>query len=280
MLTVLTRKAESLKTLSIPTVTIQPTAAVTPPPEPVDETYREMISQIFQRARNREEMSAGVHEAFLAGPIYATKGVTTQPAATVSIQPPAVVVTVIQPVPAASPAPEPIHAVALPKPIVPEPLAPYVEAFSKNTAVTGAVDTEDLTSESTLEDGTALGWKISKTEGRTDSVSWSTTQQVGFLSANTKRMLEMSRHLEIKSGAGLVFGRIPQGFAVEISDPSAHAWILPSEVQESYQNFVFINVKPGSQLIYLTGFGKTAVAPVGAPVLAGKATYLDLQRSP
>ena len=178
MLTVLTRKAESLKTLSIPTVTIQPTAAVTPPPEPVDETYREMISQIFQRARNREEMSAGVHEAFLAGPIYATKGVTTQPAATVSIQPPAVVVTVIQPVPAASPAPEPIHAVALPKPIVPEPLAPYVEAFSKNTAVTGAVDTEDLTSESTLEDGTALGWKISKTEGRTDSVSWSTTQQV------------------------------------------------------------------------------------------------------
>lgn len=161
--------------------------------------------------------------------------------------------------------------------VVDNQLPEVVEAFDWGREVQGAT-VERLTQES-QEDG----WVIARAEGHWPTVTRASEKQKPLMSENNGRMLAMKTGVRLQKEAGIVFGRVPEGWTVSLSGRSeAPQFFTSTNVPVSHasfegtRTFVFLNVEPGAHLLY---FGADAIrmeGAVGIPVLGGKSTYVDL----
>jgi hypothetical protein len=87
----------------------------------------------------------------------------------------------------------------------------------------------------------------------------------------------------LEAEAGIVFGRLPSGWTVRLSGRSERPIFLnarnqtisPSSV-EGERYFAFLNVAPGSHLVYLANRNGVEEGAVGIAAVGGVATYIDL----
>ncbi len=103
-----------------------------------------------------------------------------------------------------------------------------------------------------------------------------------LISRNTAALLERIASTQLQADAGIVFGRVPAGWALDFSGRSEAVIYLDSNLQrvgaedvESIRHFALLNVAPGAHLIYLSRKSDGASVSVAAPVLSSAATYFD-----
>lgn len=159
---------------------------------------------------------------------------------------------------------------------VAEPFKAVVEAFDWQTEIT----------DSSMETVTTEGWRSLTAANHWPTIYWNPTQagvqyQGVMLSHNSAHLLETILDRKVQIDTGIVFGKIPSGWNVEISGRAEKVLYLNAQNQvvttpagERY--FAFLNAEPGSRVVSLEGAIGADTASVVVPVLRGRATYLDL----
>jgi hypothetical protein len=165
------------------------------------------------------------------------------------------------------------------------PATHYTEAFYwTNEAV--QVQVNNLT----YNNVESTGWKIASTNAHWNTLYWSFSKGAEFdggvpiIGNNTARMLAALVGNEITIGTGIVFGRIAQGWKVQLSGRSDKAIYLDSKNQlinatdktEGERYFAILNTAPGAHLVYVTDVSNRSEGAVGIPVISGHATFMDL----
>ncbi|MGZ3707474.1 MAG: hypothetical protein ACXWPM_01385 [Bdellovibrionota bacterium] len=166
----------------------------------------------------------------------------------------------------------------------PAPL--YVEAFETDEDIQG-VKTEMLSRDSSL-DGSLRGWEIAHIGSHWPTLHWldarlNTRQPVPLLSENSIRLLSTIAGANVQPEAGIVFGKVPSGWKIELAGRSERAvylddrhQLVAAEDASKDRYFALLNVDPGAHLIYLHPTSNLPAGAVGLPVLSGTATYIDL----
>ena len=168
--------------------------------------------------------------------------------------------------------------------------SPFVEAFASQTSVEN-VRTEMLTYETTRDRSRPRGWQVSFAPSHWSSLHWvdraSSTEldveQTPLISSVTAQFLAKLRGVTLQADAGIVFGKVPAGWEVQISGRSERPLYLNSDRQvvdsasiDLDRTFVFLNTQPGAHSVYLESKKVNLTGSIAAPVLAGTGTYLDL----
>lgn len=168
----------------------------------------------------------------------------------------------------------------------------FVEAFdSRQTEVEG-VQIESISKEPIGENGAYRGWDLALADSHRTTLYWRDLENepVPVMHINTVKSLESSRLAGVvqQSGAGIIYGRIAPGWQVEVapndllgrSEPvflDAHAESINGDRFDAERYFVFLNVNPGSRIVYLRSKTDEASGGLAIPVLPGADTYLDLR---
>jgi hypothetical protein len=163
----------------------------------------------------------------------------------------------------------------------------FVEAFDETTAIPTA-SSDALTIENPEGVNTTdpqVGWRIATATSHLPSLYWASSQSTPILSKNAALFLSKmgGNPVSIQAGTGIVFGKVPSGWTVELSGRAERPVVLDQTKQpvstqstEGDRSFAFFNSEPGAHLIYLIGpLGKSNGA-VAVPVLSETATYVDL----
>ncbi|HUP57751.1 MAG TPA: hypothetical protein VM598_09890 [Bdellovibrionota bacterium] len=159
---------------------------------------------------------------------------------------------------------------------------PYVEAFDWSTPIDSG-SSEALTREST--DGTESGWSIASAPSHWSTLHWVSGKSVPVISKNAVLLLSKisPTPVTIQSGTGMVFGKVPSGWTVELSGRAERPVVLGqdnrpvgAEATEGDRYFAFLNTEPGAHLIYLVGSLGKASGAVAVPVMPETATFVDL----
>jgi hypothetical protein len=160
-----------------------------------------------------------------------------------------------------------------------------IEAFDWRNTVTSSY-TEILSREAPGVN--ASGWRRTRAESHWPTLHWNSAFGVATLpmiAENTARILAAKLNAPLQADAGIVFGKLPPGWNVELSGRAERPLVLNAQNQpvtgarsdeESY--FVFLNAAPGSQMLHLSGPSGGYSGAVALPVMNGAATYLDLSR--
>lgn len=173
---------------------------------------------------------------------------------------------------------------------VAKPLA--VEAFDWKTAIPNA-ELTTLAYEGFAGSATAR-WGIVRAADH-----WATLTYKRFngfssaplLSKNTILLLSNLAKEQQADTAGIVFGRVPKGWSVELSEHRHQAIYLTEDkkafVEKTYTSdvsnsearyFVFLNAAPGTKILYLTQSGSKETSALPISVQSTQATYLDLPK--
>jgi hypothetical protein len=164
---------------------------------------------------------------------------------------------------------------------------PFIEAFDWATAVESA-KTDALTVENpegVFTESGRTGWSIARAPQHLPTLYWLNGKSAPLISNNAALLLSTlaGAGLSVQSETGMVFGKVPSGWTVELSGRAERPVVLtsdnhvvPAQSSEGDRYFAFLNTEPGAHLIYLVGpLGKPNGA-VAVPVLPGTASYLDL----
>ena len=124
------------------------------------------------------------------------------------------------------------------------------------------------------------GWALHRSVGFVPMIAWHAPEQkapVPLLSHNSALSLARLADVDSHPALGMVFGKIPAGWAVELSGRAEQPVFING-------TFAFLNVEPGARILYLSK--RNGAAPgllsehdetaIGIPVLAGKATFVDI----
>lgn len=157
-------------------------------------------------------------------------------------------------------------------------VAQFRDAFSPNATVDG-VQSDSLTME---EDG--AGWKSYHTEGYWPTVTRAVAQQqIPMISENSLQLLAVTSGARVEKQAGVVFGKVPQGWTVSVAGHSGPSTFLDEQNQavspftfDGERTFVFLNSNPGAQSLILRGTSDSEQGLISIPILPGQATYVDL----
>ena len=177
------------------------------------------------------------------------------------------------------------HVVAEVTPQSPTPS--YVEAFEWATPVTPS-HVEPISNERGGAPGEVLGWDLTRAENHWPTLTWKAgvgaTRVVPLVSNNALFFLAnlAQPSVKVQNGAGIVFGKVAAGWNVELSGRAERPVFLTADGRqvaigdmESDRYFAFLNVEPGSHLIYLMNRLGTA-GVVAIPALSGVSTYADV----
>ena len=184
----------------------------------------------------------------------------------------------------------------------------YVEAFQPELLVYGA-RSQMLSQESSVLEK-KRGWQLAS--GATDhwpTLNWIDATgvkdwSVPLMSANTIHSLGMMEGATQQTTAGIIFGRIAEGWDVEFSGRAERPVFLTPErfragasqvpgqeqgqtehnvdsdpdrnISQKYRYFALLNAQPGAHLLYFTSHVGAGTGAVAIPVMGGTATYMDL----
>jgi len=159
-------------------------------------------------------------------------------------------------------------------------IAQFRDAFNPNTTVDG-VQADALTME---EDG--AGWKSYHTEGYWPTLTRNAAQQqISMISENSLQLLAIASGVRLEKQAGVVFGKIPQGWTVSVAGHSGQGAFLDEQNQavspftfDGERTFVFLNANPGAQSLVLRGTSDSEQGLISIPILPGQATFVDLSQ--
>ena len=193
----------------------------------------------------------------------------------------------------------PNYAASTPAPqasATPQACSEVTEAFEWNKTVS-TYNISVLSSEesSAASPGQRLGWHMVNSSEHWPTLYWSGRCAIPVVSSNNAKLLAALGASTLQPDMGIVFGKIPAGFTVEFSGRAERLLLLDAQnhivsaaQKDGDKYFALINAAPGAQIIYLaslngnangnapgSGSGQPNTA-LGFPVLAGKATYLDL----
>ncbi|MGK5083653.1 hypothetical protein WDW37_10140, partial [Bdellovibrionota bacterium FG-1] len=155
-----------------------------------------------------------------------------------------------------------------------------VEAFEWSTPVEPVLE-ETLTTE---------GWMTIRAADHWPVIYWnpSNKNQAAMISNNTALMLAKRVDLALtpQADTGIVFGKLPAGWEVELSGRAEkvvyldyHNGLAPTA--EAPRTFAFLNVAPGTQMMVIKSVPSGRTSSVGFAVVNGASTYLDFtQMSP
>lgn len=165
------------------------------------------------------------------------------------------------------------------------------EAFDWKTPVTGAmvmaVTKEGRASDPHWERAEALDHfpTLLRSMGNNEDPR-AAQDPIPLISMNTAKMISALSGAALQQGAGIVFGKIGEGYSVRISGRSERAVFLNSSAQaissqelSGDRYFAFLNVEPGAHLLYFVGADGAEKGAVGITSLEGVATYTDLSRA-
>ncbi|MCM2323131.1 MAG: hypothetical protein NDJ90_07690 [Oligoflexia bacterium] len=171
---------------------------------------------------------------------------------------------------------------------LPEPALPkeqrFIEAFEwQNELFTAA--SEMVTVEGQGSSGTDTpGWQLTRAPGYWATLSRRIVSKVPLISVNSAKMLALTTGAQLEGHAGIVFGKLADGWSVSFSGRSERMILLDEEnkpvadgSREGARYFVLMNAAPGAHLLHLTSRCDETGA-VGIMVLPGTATYVDLAR--
>jgi len=106
---------------------------------------------------------------------------------------------------------------------------------------------------------------------------------VPLISSAAAFLLSKISQATILRETGIVFGKVPAGWKVELSGRAEQPVflnrqnkLLSGEVSSEERYFVFLNVNPGAHLIFAARDRISETGALGVPVLRGVATYVDL----
>jgi hypothetical protein len=173
-----------------------------------------------------------------------------------------------------------------------------VEAFdAKQTSIPGssqAISAESVDADETIKRGWNLS--LSASADHWPTLNWfdpsvDAKQFIPLLHNNTVKSFETARlgNIVQQAGAGIVFGKIASGWQVEFAEEDiigrksplfldSQALIMGNEDVDAERYFVYLNVNPGSRVVYLNSRHGGGSGGVALPVMAGTATYLDLSK--
>jgi hypothetical protein len=167
------------------------------------------------------------------------------------------------------------------------PVTSFVEAFEWTNPVTG-VTTEAITIENAegLKAQTGRsGWNLARALNHLPTLYWSNEKPAALIANNAAFLLSRLAGTapSTQSETGIVFGKVPSGWSVELSGRAEHPVVLGEDNRilqpqstEGDRYFAFLNTEPGAHLVYLVGALGKSNGAVAVPVIPGTATYLDL----
>ncbi len=178
---------------------------------------------------------------------------------------------------------------APPVPVVPDaPTEPRaIEAFDWQTPVQDA-EAKNFTKEIADSDSRSTGWKIMKSQEHWPTLYWRgkgspVVAQTPLISNNAAAILSKLAGVSLQEDTGIVFGKVPAGWGIEISGRAERAVYLDAQNQRVNQEdtagdryFALLNAEPGAHLLYRTGSAGQSGGAVAIPVLSGMATYIDV----
>ncbi len=160
-----------------------------------------------------------------------------------------------------------------------------IEGFSADTK------TFPVKSEIFSQEGTSCGdqekWISTSLGGYWSTLSWQTKKgqvaPIPLISNNTALLLARLGGGPPQPGAGIVFGIVPAGWLLELSERADSPIYLdddrkpvPSGQFLGERQFVFLNVAPGSHLLFMRGPSGAFGPAIALPVIGGAATRLTL----
>ncbi|HLE00119.1 MAG TPA: hypothetical protein VJB59_07665 [Bdellovibrionota bacterium] len=170
-------------------------------------------------------------------------------------------------------------------PAVPVHPSAAIEAFDWQTSVPGTT-IEKLTREFLSPGTPKAGWQLAKAAEHWSTLSWTTGQDtapVPLISSAAAFLLSKISQATILRETGIVFGKVPAGWKVELSGRAEQPVflngqnkLLSGEKSSEDRYFVFLNVNPGAHLIFAARDRVSETGALGVPVLRGVATYVDL----
>ncbi len=171
-----------------------------------------------------------------------------------------------------------------------------VEAFAWSVTINGAIK-KVLSFEGARSKSQHLGparveWAAFSAPGYRPTLTQGSVQAPPLLSENSVLTLAAASRVVAQTDMGLVFGKVPSGYSLRISGRAESPIYLSDtgvsvaadSAAEKY--FLFLNVAPGAQLLYLdAGHGQTSnstrgplSAAIAVPVLAGTSSFIALER--
>ena len=104
-----------------------------------------------------------------------------------------------------------------------------------------------------------------------------------MISNNTAMTLATAAHVELQADTGIIFGKIPAGWEIDLSGRSERPVFFDEDfksitaaITDKTRNFALINVAPGVPLLYVTAVGGSKSAAIALPVKPGTATYINI----
>jgi len=149
--------------------------------------------------------------------------------------------------------------------------SPYVEALDPASS---AIDASSRI--------LAGEWKLSKSPNHWSTLAWNTYGPTPLISVNTAHTLGTVASASVQNNAGIVFGKIQAGWNIEFSARTEHPLFfnstykpIPADQNQSERYFVYLNVAPGSQILYVTN-REGSQGAVAVPVMESVSTYVEL----
>lgn len=169
----------------------------------------------------------------------------------------------------------------------PQPDRALLGQDSFDPSVQFAIHSKDVTTE-LGDEATRSRWVRASAPGYWPTLEWRRSltcseAPVPMLSANSAILIATMTGSQVQSSAGVVFGRLPKGWSAVISGRADQVVVLdtdrnPStmEATDRERYFAYLNVAPGTHLLYLSQPKASARGAVALPVVEGHATYIDV----
>ena len=160
-----------------------------------------------------------------------------------------------------------------------------VEAFSQDQIFLMATKIL-LSSEGQASGSQAKWWELQEKQSHWSTlISLRDEDQVlaPLISNNTAMTLASAAHVELQADAGIIFGKIPAGWEIDLSGRAERPVFFDEDFKsitaattDKVRNFALINVAPGMPLLYVTAVGGSKSAALAVPVKPGMATYVNV----
>lgn len=154
----------------------------------------------------------------------------------------------------------------------------FVRAFDWTHEVMGVQETV------TTQDSQGAGWSTYTAQGYWSTLARRSQGATPMLSDETAKFLAMVVGSKAQKDAGIVFGRVPDGWSASFSGRSEQGLFLTTENKavrpgstDGVRYFAFVNSAPGAHLLHFSS-KHGAGGAVAVPVINGMATYIDLER--
>lgn len=127
-------------------------------------------------------------------------------------------------------------------------------------------------------------WQIARTPAYWPTLLVKSARAVPLMSQQSATLLAWGATTRLQNEMGIVFGKVPTGWTVEFSGRAEKPLFLgegnrpvPSNDISGTRFFAFVNAEPGAHLVYISSREGAASGAIVVPVMAGAATFVDLE---